>query len=72
MVSFVLFVVFQYTCNREVSAGVRYLIPEGKVMKEILSVGFPAIIMQAVGSFSMPSTSTTQTRQEATWLTCFR
>ena len=72
MVSFVLFVVFQYTCNREVPAGVRYLIPEGKVMKEILSVGFPAIIMQAVGSFSMPSTSTTQTRQEATWLTCFR
>lgn len=51
MVSFVLFVVFQYTCNREVPAGVRYLIPEGKVMKEILSVGFPAIIMQAVGSF---------------------
>ena len=51
MVSFVLFVVFQYTCNREVPAGVCYLIPEGKVMKEILSVGFPAIIMQAVGSF---------------------
>lgn len=51
MVSFVLFVVFQYTCNREVPAGVRYLVPEGKVMKEILSVGFPAIIMQAVGSF---------------------
>lgn len=51
VVSFVLFVVFQYTCNREVPAGVRYLIPEGKVMKEILSVGFPAIIMQAVGSF---------------------
>lgn len=51
VVSFVLFVVFQYTCNREVPAGVRYLLPEGKVMKEILSVGFPAIIMQAVGSF---------------------
>ena len=51
MVSFVLFMVFQYTCNREVPAGVRYLVPERKVMKEILSVGFPAIIMQAVGSF---------------------
>lgn len=51
VVSLILYMVFQYTCNREVPAGLCYWIPEGKILKEILSVGFPAIIMQAVGSF---------------------
>ena len=51
MVSLALYMVFQYSCNREVPAGLGYLRPEGAIIREIYAVGIPAILMQAVGSF---------------------
>lgn len=50
-VSLILGAVFQHTLNRDVISGIRYLIPEKKVISEIYKVGIPAIIMQALMSF---------------------
>lgn len=41
---------FHYRKNTEVKSGFRYLKLEGRIVKEIYSVGFPAIIMQALMS----------------------
>lgn len=51
LVSMVLCMVFHYRCNREVPTALRYLRPNGAVIRQIFAVGLPAIIMQAVGSF---------------------
>ncbi len=51
MVSLALYMIFHYTCNREVPAALRFLRPRRRIIREIFTVGLPAIIMQAVGSF---------------------
>lgn len=50
IVSMLLAMIFHYKINHEVRSGVRYLKPEGVIIKEIYKVGFPAIIMQALMS----------------------
>lgn len=51
-VSFALDAVFHYCYNsRDFDASVKYVKPDGKIIKEIYQVGIPAIIMQALMSF---------------------
>ena len=42
---------FHFGKNKEVKAGLRYLKLEGSVVKDISTIGLPAIIMQALMSF---------------------
>lgn len=49
--SFVIAFVFHIKVNKGISNGVKYLIPTGKVIMEIYSIGLPAIIAQALMSF---------------------
>ncbi len=51
MVSMVVAMVFHYKKNKEVKSGIRYLKPEGRIIREIYNIGIPAIIMQALMSF---------------------
>ena len=46
--SMVVAVALHYTKNKEVPKGLRYFRPEGRTIKDILSVGVPAIIMQGL------------------------
>lgn len=50
VVSMVVAMLFHYIKNKEVPFGVKYLKPEGRVIKDIYSIGLPAIIMQALMS----------------------
>lgn len=43
--------VLHYTKNKEVQSGLRYMKPNGRIIKEIYRIGLPAIIMQALMSF---------------------
>ena len=55
-VAAVLAVIFNFACNSDVQFGLKYLRPDGKIVKKILTVGIPSIIMMAIGSvmnFSM-------------------
>jgi len=55
-VAAILAVIFNLTRNPEVQLGLRFIRPDPKVLKKILSVGVPSIIMMAIGSvmtFSM-------------------
>ncbi len=55
-VAAILAVIFNLTRNPDVKFRLRYLKPDGKVIKKILAVGIPSIIMMAIGSvmnFSM-------------------
>jgi len=48
--------IFNFKCNPEVQFSLRDLIPSGRVLKVVLTVGIPSIIMVAIGSvmnFSM-------------------
>ena len=49
-VAAILAVVFNFTRNPDVHLGLKYLRPDGYVMKKILVVGIPSIIMMAIGS----------------------
>lgn len=51
IVSMLLAMFFHYSHNREVASKIKYLKPEGKIIKEIYVIGLPAIIMQALMSF---------------------
>lgn len=51
VVSLVIAMLFHYRKNTEVKSGLRYLKPEGRIIREIYSIGLPAIIMQALMSF---------------------
>ena len=42
--------VFNFTVNPDVQLKVKYLRPDAKIIKKILSVGVPSIIMMAIGS----------------------
>ena len=48
--SFVIAFIFHIRVNKSISNKARYLIPSGKVIKEIYSIGLPAIIAQALMS----------------------
>ena len=50
MASAVLLLVFHLKLNREFSHGMKYLKPEGRIIKEIYAIGLPAIIAQALMS----------------------
>ena len=41
---------FNFRHNPEVQLGIRYLVPNGKIIKVILAIGIPSIIMNSVGS----------------------
>lgn len=41
---------FNFKCNPEVQLGTRYLRLEGKIVRQILTVGVPSIIMNGIGS----------------------
>ena len=49
-VAAILAVIFNLTSNPDVQLGLKYLRPDGYVMKKILVVGIPSIIMMAIGS----------------------
>ena len=49
-VAAILAVVFNFTRNPDVHLGLKYLRPDGYVMKKILVVGIPSVIMMAIGS----------------------
>lgn len=51
MVSMVLALIFHYKLNKEVPGGFKYLKLRARTIKEIYSIGIPAIIMQALMSF---------------------
>ena len=46
----ILAVIFNITKNPDVKFGFRYVKPEGKIIKKILSVGVPSIIMMCIGA----------------------
>ena len=50
MASAVLLLVFHLKLNREFAHGMKYLKPEGRIIKEIYAIGLPAIIAQALMS----------------------
>lgn len=49
-VAAVMAVIFNLKCNPDVKFALRYLRPQGDIMKKILTVGVPSIIMMAIGS----------------------
>lgn len=51
IVSLIIAMYFHYSKNTEVRYGLRYLKLKGIIVKEIYSIGLPAIIMQALMSF---------------------
>lgn len=50
-VSFLLALVFHVKVNKDIRNGIRYLKPSAGIIKEIYSIGLPAIIAQALMSF---------------------
>lgn len=50
LVSFLLALFFHLKYNKEISNGIRYMKPSGKIIKEIYAIGLPAIIAQALMS----------------------
>lgn len=51
VVSMAVAMTFHFVKNKEVKAGLKYLKLEGNVVKDICTIGLPAIIMQALMSF---------------------
>ena len=49
-VSAILGVIFNLTCNKELSLRPSVFIPRGRLLKEILVIGIPSVLMQAIGS----------------------
>lgn len=50
-VSFLLALIFHLKVNKEIRNGIRYMKPSAGIIKEIYSIGLPAIIAQALMSF---------------------
>lgn len=50
-ISFLLALVFHVKVNKDIRNGIRYLKPSAGIIKEIYSIGLPAIIAQALMSF---------------------
>ena len=49
-VAAILAIIFNLTKNPDVQFGLKYLRPDGYILKKILAVGIPSIIMMAIGS----------------------
>ena len=49
-VAAILAIIFNLTKNPDVQFGLKYLHPDGYILKKILAVGIPSIIMMAIGS----------------------
>lgn len=49
-VAAIMAMIFNFTCNPDVTLKLAYLRPMGDIVKKILSVGIPSIIMMAIGS----------------------
>ena len=49
-VAAILAIIFNFTSNPDVQLSLKYLRPNGEIMKKILVVGVPSIIMMAIGS----------------------
>ncbi len=55
-VAAVLGIIFNITINKEIKLNLKNIIPESKILKDILLIGIPSVLMQAIGSvmtFSM-------------------
>ena len=46
--SLLLALAFHYTLNKEIDGSPKYIRPEGKILKGIFSIGFPAFLMQGM------------------------
>lgn len=49
-ISWILAMIFHFKVNKDISNGIRFLKPSGKIIKEIYAIGLPAIIAQALMS----------------------
>ena len=49
-ISWILAMIFHLKVNKDISNGLKYLRPSGKIIKEIYAIGLPAIIAQALMS----------------------
>ena len=49
-VAAILGLVFNFTLNKEIVFKLKNLIPDFKILKEMLAIGIPAVFMQAIGS----------------------
>lgn len=49
-ISWILAMIFHFKVNKDISNGVKYLKPSGKIIREIYAIGLPAIIAQALMS----------------------
>jgi len=49
-VSAILGIIFNLTCNKELSLRPSILIPRARLLTEILAIGIPSVLMQAIGS----------------------
>ena len=49
-VSAALGIIFNLTCNKEITLRLSALLPKGRLLREILAIGIPSVLMQAIGS----------------------
>ena len=43
-------IIFNFTCNKDIQFRLRYILPEGKTVRKILTVGVPSMIMMGIGA----------------------
>lgn len=53
IVSLVLALVFHYALNKEIDGNLKYVKPDGKILKNIYRMGFPAFLMQGMLALMM-------------------
>lgn len=51
--SFILAMIFHYTMNKEINGNVKFIKPDGKIIKNIYKIGFPAFLMQGMLALMM-------------------
>ncbi len=49
-VAAIMALIFNFTCNPDIRLRLKYLRPNGEIIKKILAVGVPSIVMMAIGS----------------------
>lgn len=53
IVSFVLAMILHYTTNKEIDGDLKYMRPQGQIVRQIYKIGFPAFLMQAMLALMM-------------------
>lgn len=53
IVSFALAMILHYTTNKEIDGNLKYMQPQGKIIRQIYKIGFPAFLMQAMLALMM-------------------